>query len=31
MMTEICGATNCIMMEVGGTTSSMLKVRGATK
>ena len=31
MMTEVCGATNCIMMEVGGATGSMMKVRGATK
>ena len=26
----LCG-TNCIMMEVGGATSSMMKERGATK
>ena len=31
MMTEACGATNCIMMEVGGATSSMMKMRRATK
>ena len=31
MMTETCGATNCIMMEVGGAISSMMKVCGATK
>ena len=31
MMTEACGVTNCTMMEVGGATSSMMKVRGATK
>ena len=24
-MTEVCGATNCIMMEVGGATGSMMK------
>ena len=30
MMTEASGATNCTMMEVGGATSSMMKVRGAT-
>ena len=30
MMTEACGATNCTMMEVGGATISMMKVRGAT-
>ena len=29
---SLCGATNCIMMEVGGaTSSSMMKERGATK
>ena len=26
MMTEVCGATNCIMMEVGGATSSMMEL-----
>ena len=31
MMTEVCGATNYIMMEVGGASSSMIKERGATK
>ena len=31
MMTEVCGATSCIMMEVGGATNSMMKVHGATK
>ena len=31
MMVEACGATNCTMMEVGGTTSNMMKVHGATK
>ena len=31
MMTEACGATNCTMMEVGRATSTMMKVRGATK
>ena len=31
MTTEICGATNFIMMEVGGSTNSMMKERGATK
>ena len=31
MMTEACGATNCTMMEVSRATSSMMKVRGATK
>ena len=31
MMAEVCGATNCIMMEVGGATSIMMKMRGATK
>ena len=31
MMTEACGATNCTMMEVGGTISSMMKVCGANK
>ena len=31
MMTEACGATNFIMMEVGGAISSMMKVCGATK
>ena len=31
MMTEACVATNCTMMEVGRATSSMMKVRGATK
>ena len=30
MMTEACGATNHAMMEVGGATSSMMKVCGAT-
>ena len=29
-MTEVCGATNFTMMEVGRATSSMM-VRGATK
>ena len=29
MMTEVCGATNCIMMEVGRATSSMMKEHGA--
>ena len=24
-ITEVCGATNCIMMEVGGATGSMMK------
>ena len=31
MMTEACGATNHTKMEVGGATSSMMKVCGATK
>ena len=31
MMTEACGATNCIMMEVGGATSSMMNMCEATK
>ena len=31
MMTEVCGATCRIMMEVGRATSSMMKMRGATK
>ena len=31
MMTEACGATNRTMIEVGGATSSMMKVCGATK
>ena len=31
MRTEVCGATNSTMMEVGGATSSMTKVRGYTK
>ena len=31
MMTEACGATNHTMMVVGGATSSMMKVCGATK
>ena len=31
MMTESCGATNCTIMEVGGATSSMMKVCGVTK
>ena len=31
MMTEACGATNLTTMEVGGATSSMMKVCGATK
>ena len=31
MMTEACGATNCTMMEVCETISSMMKVYGATK
>ena len=31
MMTEDCGATNCTMIELGGATSSIMKVRGATK
>ena len=31
MMTEVCGATTCIMMEVGRATSSMMKVRGTTE
>ena len=30
MMTEACGATNYTMMEVGGATSRMMKVCGAT-
>ena len=30
MMTEASGATNHTMMEVGGATSSMMKVCGAT-
>ena len=30
MMTEACG-TNCTIMEMGGATSSMMKVRGTTK
>ena len=29
MMTEACGATNHTMMEVGGATSSMMKMCGA--
>ena len=31
MMTVTCGATNCIMMEVGEAISIMMKVCGATK
>ena len=31
MMTEVCGATNCTMMEVGEAISIMMKVCGATK
>ena len=31
MMTEVCGATNCTMMEVGEAISCMMKVCGATK
>ena len=31
MMTEVCGATNYIMMEVGRASSSMIKERGSTK
>ena len=31
MMTEVCNATSCIMMEVGRATISMMKVRGATR
>ena len=31
MMTEASGATNCTIVEVGGATSSMMKVLGATK
>ena len=31
MMTKACGVTTCIMVEVGRTTSSMMKVRGSTK
>ena len=31
MMTEACGATNCTMMEVDESISSMMKVCGATK
>ena len=31
MMTEACGSTNCIMMEVGEAISCMMKVCGATK
>ena len=30
IMTEACGATNNKMMKVGGATSSMMKVCGAT-
>ena len=30
MMTEVCGATNCTMMEMGGAITSMMKVCGAT-
>ena len=30
LMTEACGATNHKMMKVGGATSSMMKVCGAT-
>ena len=29
MMTEVCGVTSRIMMEVGGATSSMMKASGA--
>ena len=31
IMSEACGATNLMMMEVGGAISSMMKVCGATK
>ena len=31
MMTEACGATNYTIMEVGGATSSTMKVCGANK
>ena len=31
MMTEACGATNSITMEVGEAISSVMKVCGATK
>ena len=31
MLTEACGATYCTMLEMGRATSSMMKVRGATK
>ena len=31
MMTEACGATNFTMMKVGGATSSIMKMHGATK
>ena len=30
IMTEACGATNHKMMKVGGATSSMMKMCGAT-
>ena len=28
MMTEVCSASNCIMMVVGGATTSMMKACG---
>ena len=31
MTTEACGATNCTMVEMGGATSSIMKVHRATK
>ena len=31
MMTEACGATNCTIMEMGGDTTTMMKVCGAIK
>ena len=31
MMTQACGVTNYTVMEVGGATNSMIKVRGVTK
>ena len=29
--TEACSVTYCTMLEMGGATSNMMKVRGATK